>query len=93
VIDFSRCGLLRRLCGILLYFSFRLKEDGAIFGAMVGFTTMEHVVRRFEYVRASAVTSTLICCIASLAALHEYLVRGPRISFLRRCSKVLFKVF
>jgi hypothetical protein len=40
VVDFSGCGLIRRLCRILLHFLFRLKIDGAIFCAMVGFIAM-----------------------------------------------------
>jgi hypothetical protein len=67
VVDFSWYGLLRRMCGILLYFSFRLKEDVTIFGSMVGFTALEHAVRRFECVRASTATSATIWCAASLA--------------------------
>jgi hypothetical protein len=87
VIDFSGCGLLRRLCGILFHFSFRHEEDGAIFDAMVDFTAMIHAVRRFECVRASVVASAMIWCSASLAALYKSLVESSWISFLQRCSK------
>jgi hypothetical protein len=38
VVHFSRRWLLRRLVGVLLYLSFGLKEDGAIFPAVVSFT-------------------------------------------------------
>jgi hypothetical protein len=60
---------------------------------VVGFTTMEHTVQRFECVRASVATSAPIWCAASLAALHESLVEGSQISFLRRCSEVLLPIF
>jgi hypothetical protein len=50
VVDVSGYNLRRRLCGILVYFSFRLKEDGTIFGAIVGFGAMVHAVWRFECV-------------------------------------------
>jgi hypothetical protein len=93
VIDFSGCRLLRRLCGILVHFSFRLEENGTIFGAVVSFTTMIHAIWRFECVRVSVVISAPIWHVAYLAALHETLVRGPWISFLRSCSKVLLPIF
>jgi hypothetical protein len=44
VIDFSGCGLLRRLCVILLYFSLRVKKDRAIIGAVVGCAAMVHAI-------------------------------------------------
>jgi uncharacterized membrane protein required for colicin V production len=50
VVDFSGCGLVRRLCRILLHFLFGLKIDGAIFCAMVGFAVMVHAVWRFHCV-------------------------------------------
>jgi hypothetical protein len=89
VVDFIGSGLLRRLCGILLHFSFRLKKNGAIFGAVVLFAAMVHAVQRFECVRVSAVIS----CSASLAALHESLVRISQIPFLWKCSKILLPIF
>jgi hypothetical protein len=54
VVDVSGCGLMRRLCQILLHFIFGLKIDGTIFCAMVGFTAMVHVVWRFHCVLAPA---------------------------------------
>jgi uncharacterized membrane protein required for colicin V production len=54
VIDFSGCGLVRRLCRILLHFLFGLKVDGAIFCAMVGVAAMVHTIWRFHCVLASA---------------------------------------
>jgi hypothetical protein len=87
VIDFSGSGLLRRLYGILFHFSFRHEEDGAIFGAMVGFAAVIYAVQRFECVRASAVASAMIWCSTSLATLYESLVECSWISFLQRCSK------
>jgi hypothetical protein len=80
VIDFFGCRLWRRLCGVLLNFSFRLKEYGAIFHTVVGFTMMEHAVRRYECVRASAVTTAMIPCAASLVVVGESLIEGPWIS-------------
>jgi hypothetical protein len=44
VIDFSGCGLMRRLCRILLHLLFRLQIDGAIFGAVVGCAAMIQAV-------------------------------------------------
>jgi hypothetical protein len=73
VIDFSGCGLMRRLCGIVLHF-FHLHIDGAIFGAVVGCATMIHAVRRFECVRPSVMASVMIQCSSSLAALWESFV-------------------
>jgi hypothetical protein len=60
VVDFSGCRLLRRLCRILLHFSFRLKEYGEIFCAVVDFTAIEHAVLRSECARASVVTVATI---------------------------------
>jgi hypothetical protein len=93
VVDFLGYGLLRRLWKILVHLSFRVKENGAIFGAVFGFTAMVHVVWWVECVWASAVTSAMIWCSASLATLHESLVGGSRISFLWRCSKVFLPIF
>jgi hypothetical protein len=53
VVDFSGCGLVQRLCRVLLHFPFHLKVDGAFFGVMVGFTAMIHAVWRFHYIWAS----------------------------------------
>jgi hypothetical protein len=93
VIDLSWCGLLRRLGGSLLHFSFLLEENGAIFGAIVDFATMVHAVRRFERVRASVVTSTTIWCSASLSVLRESLIRSSQVSFLPGCSEILLPIF
>jgi hypothetical protein len=93
MVDFSGSDLLRSLCRIVFHFSLRLKEDGTIFGAVVGFDAMVLAVRRFECVGASAVTSGPIWHAASLAALHESLVGGSLMSFLQRCSKILLPIF
>jgi hypothetical protein len=42
VVDFSGCGLMRRLYRILLHFIFGLKIDREIFCVMVGFAAMIH---------------------------------------------------
>jgi hypothetical protein len=44
VVDFSRCSLLRRFSEILVHFSFRLKKDGTIFGAVAGFVATVHAI-------------------------------------------------
>jgi hypothetical protein len=60
VIDFSGCGLMRRLCGILLHLLFHLQIDGAIFDAVVGCAVAIQAVQRFECVRPSAIASAVI---------------------------------
>jgi hypothetical protein len=57
VVDFSGCGLLRGLYGILIRFLLRVQEDGAIFGVMVGRITIVQTIWRFDCVRASTVTA------------------------------------
>jgi hypothetical protein len=79
-------------CGVLLHFSFVLEEYGAIFCAMVCLTTMEHAIRRLEYVWASAAAATMIWCDTSLVVLGESLIKGSRISFLQRCPKVFLPI-
>jgi hypothetical protein len=93
VVDFSGCRLLQRMGGFLLHFQFRVKEHGAIFCAMVGFTTMEHALRKSYCVWASTVIAATIWCSASFAVLSGSLIEGPWVSFLRRCPKVLLPTF
>jgi hypothetical protein len=82
VIDFSGCGLMQRLRGILLHFLFRLQIDGAIFGVVVGCAVMIHAVWRFECIRPSVVASVTIRCSTSLAVLCGSLVEISLMSFL-----------
>jgi hypothetical protein len=93
VVDFSGCDLLWWLCGVLLHFSFGVKEDGTMFGAVVSFAAMVHAGRRLECVGAMPMTSAPIWCAAYLVALHESLLRGSHTSSLRRCSEILLPVF
>jgi hypothetical protein len=55
-------------------------------------TTMEHAIRRLEYVWASAAAATMIWCDTSLVVLGESLIKGSRISFLQRCPKVFLPI-
>jgi hypothetical protein len=54
---------------------------------------MIHAVRRFNCVQASATTTTTTGWAASLAVLIESLIEGPRVSFLRGCSKNFLPIF
>jgi hypothetical protein len=76
VVDISGCGLMRRLCRILLYF-FRLKIDGAIFCAMVGFIAMVHAVWRFHCVLTSAAPLPMFQSSTSLVVLGGSLIKSP----------------
>jgi hypothetical protein len=67
VIYFSGWWLWRTLSGFLVHFPLGFKENGAIFGAMVGFTIVVHAVRAFHCVWASAATAATIWSSASLA--------------------------
>jgi hypothetical protein len=69
--DFSGCGLIRRLCRILLYFLFHLKIDETIFSVMVDFTAMVHAVWRFHCVWASAMPPVMVQSSASLVVLGD----------------------
>jgi hypothetical protein len=71
VVDFSGCGLMQRLCRILLNFLFRLKIDGAIFCVMVGFIAMIHAVWWFHCVWASAAPQAMVQSSASLVVLGD----------------------
>jgi hypothetical protein len=84
------CEGCAEACSIFLFDS---RIMGAFFGTVVGFTAMVQAVRRFECVRASVVTSVAIWCSASLAALHESLIVGSRVSFLLGCSEILLPIF
>jgi hypothetical protein len=55
------------MSGFLLHFLLGFKENGAIFSAVVGFTSMVHAVRGFRCVWASATTATTIWGSTSLA--------------------------
>jgi hypothetical protein len=61
-------------------FFFSTQGIWAIFHTVVGFTMMEHALRRYECVRASAVTTAMIPCAASLVVVGESLIEGPWIS-------------
>jgi hypothetical protein len=52
--------LLRRLFGVLLHFSFRLKEYEAIFYVVVGFTIVVYTVRGTKCVWGLVATATMI---------------------------------
>jgi hypothetical protein len=92
VVDFFGCQLLLRLIGVLLHFSFRLKEYGAIFCEMIDFIVMKHVVWRPNFVWASVMTTIVTWCATSLTILGESLIEGSRVSFLRRYCKVLLPI-
>jgi hypothetical protein len=47
VVYFSRWWLFQRLSRLLLHFPLGFKGNGAIFGAVVGFTAVVHAVRGF----------------------------------------------
>jgi hypothetical protein len=91
-VDFSGCGLVRRLCQILLHFLFGLKIDGAIFCAMVGVAAMVHVVWRFHCVWASAAPLATVRSSTSLVVLGGSSIESPWVSFLRRPSEVFLLV-
>jgi hypothetical protein len=76
VVDFSGCHLLRKLVELLVHFSLGLKEYGVIFCAMVGFTVVEHAIRRSEYVWALTAAMAMIWCGASLVVLSKPLIEG-----------------
>jgi hypothetical protein len=48
VVYFSKWSLVRRLSGFLLHFPLGFEGHGAIFGVMVGFTSVVHAVQRFH---------------------------------------------
>jgi hypothetical protein len=76
----------------LLHFSLRFQEDGAIFVAVVGFTTMKHAIQGSNWVRASGMTAAAIWCAASLAMLIESLIEGSWVSFVWDCPKILLPI-
>jgi hypothetical protein len=53
---------------------------------------MIHIVWRFDYVRASAPTTTMACWAALLVVLMESLVEGPWVCLLRRCPIILLPI-
>jgi hypothetical protein len=77
---------------ILGPFSFWTQGIWGNFCAMIGLTAMKHAVRRSKCVWASTTTVATIWCAASLIVLSESLIGGPRISFLRRCPKILLPI-
>jgi hypothetical protein len=91
VVYFSEWWLVRRLSGLLLHFPPGFEENGAIFGAMVGFTFVVHV-QGFCGVWASVTTATMIWSSASLGVWRGSLIEGPWVSFLRRWSKFFLPV-
>jgi hypothetical protein len=60
VVDFLGCGLVRRLCRILLHLLFGLEIDGAIFCVIVDFAAMVHPVWRFYCAWASAMPPAMV---------------------------------
>jgi hypothetical protein len=77
VIYFSGWWLVRRLSGFLLHFPLGFKENGAIFGAVIGFTAAVHTVRGFHCVWASVVTATMIWSSTPLAIWGGSLIESP----------------
>jgi uncharacterized membrane protein required for colicin V production len=77
LVEFSGCGLVRRLCRILLHFLFGLKVDGAIFCAMIGVAAMVHTVWRFHCVWVLVVPLAMVQCSASLVVLGGSLIESP----------------
>jgi hypothetical protein len=92
VVYFSGWWLVRRLSGFLLHFPLGFKENGAIFGAVVGFTFVVHALRGFHCVWASATTAATIWGSSSLVVCGGSLIEGPWVSFLWRLSKILLPV-
>jgi hypothetical protein len=71
---------LRRLSGFLLHFLLGFKENGAIFGAVVGFTPVVHAVWGFHCVWASAMIAAMIWSSAPLVVLGGSLAEGSSVS-------------
>jgi hypothetical protein len=76
----------------LLHFPLGFEEDGAIFGAMVGFTYVVHAVQDFCGVWALAMTAATIWGSASLGVWRGSSIEGPWVSFRQRWSKILLPV-
>jgi hypothetical protein len=72
------------MLGVLVHFSFGLKNDGVIFCAIVGFTALVHTVRRLESVRASTAIAASAWCATSLVVLILLVIESYLASFLRR---------
>jgi hypothetical protein len=87
VVYFSEWWLVRRLSEFLLHFPLGFEENGAIFGAMVGFTSVVHAVLGFHGVWASVMTAAMIWGSASLGVWRGSLIEGSWVSFLWRWSK------
>jgi hypothetical protein len=77
MVYFSEWWLMRRLSGLLLHFPFSFEENGAIFGAMVGFTSVVHVLWGFCSVWASATIVAMIWGSTSLGVWRGSLIEGP----------------
>jgi hypothetical protein len=77
VVDFSGCGLVQRLCRILLHFLFALKVDGTIFCSMIGVTAMVHAVWGFYCVWASTTPPATVRSSASFIVLRGSLIERP----------------
>jgi hypothetical protein len=73
---------VRRLGRFLLYFPLGFKENGAIFGVMVGFTSVVQAVLGFHDVWASGTIASTIWGSASLGVWKRSLVESPWVSFL-----------
>jgi hypothetical protein len=83
---------LQGFLGVLLHFSFGFKKDGAIFCAMLGFTSMVHTIRRLQCVRVSLATVASAWHAPSMAILIWYVIKGPMVSLLWGWPEILFLV-
>jgi hypothetical protein len=84
VVYFSGWWLVQRLSGF--------QGKWAIFGAVVGFTVVVHVVLGFHSVFASTPTVAMIWSSTPLAIWGGCMIEGPWVSFLRRWFKILLPV-
>jgi hypothetical protein len=66
MVDFPRLQLRQRLVGVLVHFLFGVDVDGAIFGFVVGFVAMVHVVEGSWCIQASAAPMTSVRSSTSL---------------------------
>jgi hypothetical protein len=86
VVDFHWLQLWWRLLGVLVQFRFGVNVDGAIFGFVVGFVAMVHVVEGSWCIWASTAPTASVPSSASLAALWRPLVKRSRNCLLWRSS-------
>jgi uncharacterized membrane protein required for colicin V production len=84
VVDLPGLWLWQRLSGLLVHFLLGVYVDGAIFGAMVGFTAMVHAEQRSRCVWASASPPAMVRSSAPLVVLGGSLVESVWASFLQR---------